>query len=194
MDQTRYKSKSWVIKSRFSFNVRQHGQQQLYLQCCKLNSLQYNRCSFIFTTLLVHTTTPAISAKIPFLYFSHFSPPSSTLICSQNHFYNPHYTPFQFQFYIINFLPLYFWIQPSQQSAPKAFSLPQPFSQLRLPQGNTMKSRKDWHWFNLSLLPQSMTVITGLTTTNSFSLRLIKLVMTGNEDDEDLWWRWLQSE
>ena len=25
-------SKSWVIKSRFSFNVRQHGQQQLYLQ------------------------------------------------------------------------------------------------------------------------------------------------------------------
>ena len=32
MDQTRYKSKSWVIKSRFSFNVRQHGQQQLYLQ------------------------------------------------------------------------------------------------------------------------------------------------------------------
>ena len=94
MDQTRYKSKSWVIKSRFSFNVRQHGQQQLYLQYCKLNSLQYNRCSFIFTTLLVHTTTPAISAKIPVLYFSHFSPPYSTLICSQNHFYNPHYTPF----------------------------------------------------------------------------------------------------
>ena len=96
--------------------------------------------------------------------------------------------------YLINFLPLYFWVQPSQQSAPKAFSLPQPFSQFRLPQGNTMKSPKDWHWFNLSLLPQSMPVITGLTTTNYFSLRLIKLVMTGNEDDEDLWWRWLQSE
>ena len=40
--------------------------------------------------------------------------------------------------------------------------------------------------FNLSLLPQSMTAITGLTITDSFSLRLIKLVMTGNEDDEDL--------
>ena len=31
-----------------------------------------------------------------------------------------------------------------------------------------------------------MTVIAGLTTTNSFSLRLIKVVMTVNEDDEDL--------
>ena len=30
--QTRYPSKIWAIKSRFSFKVRQHGQQQLYLQ------------------------------------------------------------------------------------------------------------------------------------------------------------------
>ena len=40
--------------------------------------------------------------------------------------------------------------------------------------------------FSLSLLPQSMIAITGLTITDSFSLMLIKLVMTGNEDDEDL--------
>ena len=33
MGQTRYPSKIWVFKSRFSFKVRQHGQQQLYLQC-----------------------------------------------------------------------------------------------------------------------------------------------------------------
>ena len=32
MSQTCYKSKSWVIKSQFFFNVRQHGQQQVYLQ------------------------------------------------------------------------------------------------------------------------------------------------------------------
>ena len=33
MGQTRYPSKIWVFKSHFSFKVRQHGQQQLYLQC-----------------------------------------------------------------------------------------------------------------------------------------------------------------
>ena len=31
MSQTCYLSKSWVFKSHFSFKVRQHGQQQLYL-------------------------------------------------------------------------------------------------------------------------------------------------------------------
>ena len=32
MHQTRYPSKRWVFKSRFSFKIRQHGQQQLYIQ------------------------------------------------------------------------------------------------------------------------------------------------------------------
>ena len=32
MGQTRYLSKSWVFKGRFSFKLRQHGQQLLYLQ------------------------------------------------------------------------------------------------------------------------------------------------------------------
>ena len=32
-----------------------------------------------FTTLLMHTTTPAISSKNPFLYFSQLSPPFSSL-------------------------------------------------------------------------------------------------------------------
>ena len=35
------------------------------------NSLENRRCSFIFTTLLVHTMTPKISTKNPFFYFSH---------------------------------------------------------------------------------------------------------------------------
>ena len=46
----------------FSFKVRQHGQQQLYLQ--------NGRYSFIFTTLLVHITSTTVSTKNPFLYFS----------------------------------------------------------------------------------------------------------------------------
>ena len=33
MGQTRYPWKGWVFKGNFSFKVRQHGQQQLYLQC-----------------------------------------------------------------------------------------------------------------------------------------------------------------
>ena len=88
--------------------------------------------------------------------------------------------------YLIFFLHSYFWVKPSQQCAPKIFSLPQPFSQFRLPQWNTKESREDRHCFNLSLLAQSMTVITGLTTTDSFSLRFIKLILKDNEDDEDL--------
>ena len=62
MGQKRYPSKSWVFKIRLSFKVRQHGKQQL--------NLQYKMCwifykmvgsSLIFTTLLLHTTTPASS-------------------------------------------------------------------------------------------------------------------------------------
>ena len=70
MGQTRYPPKSRVFKSRFSFKVGQHLQQQLYLQ---LDSLQNSSCYLIFTTLLVHTTTPKISTKNPFLYFSQLS-------------------------------------------------------------------------------------------------------------------------
>ena len=44
-----------------------------------LNSLQNGKCSFIFTTLLVHTTNATISIKKLFLYFSQFSPPIPVL-------------------------------------------------------------------------------------------------------------------
>ena len=55
-----------------------------------LNSLKNDRCSFIFTILFVHTTTPTICNKNPFFYFCQFSPPYSILTRSQNHLYNPH--------------------------------------------------------------------------------------------------------
>ena len=50
-----------------------------------LNFLQNGRCCFTSTTLLMHTTTLAISTKNSFLYFSQFSTSDSTLTCSQNH-------------------------------------------------------------------------------------------------------------
>ena len=60
----------------------------LYSIQSMLNSLENGRCSFIFTSLVVHTT-PIISTKNAFLYFSQFSSPYSTLTCSQNHPYKP---------------------------------------------------------------------------------------------------------
>ena len=90
MGQTRYSSKSWAFNSRFSFKVRKHGQQKVYLHhkvCWVLQ--EKSRSSFIFTTLIVHTTTSKISTKYPFLCFSKFSPPYSTLTYLQNHLYNP---------------------------------------------------------------------------------------------------------
>ena len=85
--KTCYPSKSWVFKGCFSFKVRQHGQQRLYLQYKQsmLDPLRNGRCSFIFRTHLVHT----ISIKNLFLYFRQFSPPYSFLSCTKNHPCNP---------------------------------------------------------------------------------------------------------
>ena len=47
--------------------------------------------SLIFTTLLAHTTTPTISNKNLFLYFSQFSPSYPTLTCLQNHPWKLHW-------------------------------------------------------------------------------------------------------
>ena len=141
-----------------------------------LNSLQNGRCSFIFVTLFTQTTAHIISTKNLFLYFSQFSPTYFTLTCSQNHPYNPHkYSRF---LYLRNISPLYFHEQPSQQSAPKIVSLPQPFIQFRLRQG----TRKLGSIVETDIILVShfflkvFTVITGLETTDSLSLRLRKLV------------------
>ena len=47
-----------------------------------LNSLKNGRLFLIFTTPLLHTTTPIISIENQFLYFSQFSPPYSTITYS----------------------------------------------------------------------------------------------------------------
>ena len=141
-----------------------------------LNSLQNGRCSFIFVTLFTQTTAHIISTKNLFLYFSQFSPTYLTLTCSQNHPYNPH--QHSLFLYLRNISPLYFHEQPSQQSAPKIVSLPQPFIQFRLRQG----TRKLGSIVETDIVLVShfflkvFTVITGLETTDSLSLRLRNLV------------------
>ena len=142
MGQTSYPSKSWVIKCCFSFKVWQHGQQQLCLQykvcwilCKRLAAF------FLFTTLLLYTTTHAISNKNPFLYFSQFSP--------QNHPCNP--TNNFLPPYLSNFAPLNFSVQPSEQPTPKIF----PYSAIELIQAasrdhETRMSCENWYCFNLS--------------------------------------------
>ena len=147
MGQTRYPSKIWVFKSHFSFNVRQHGQQTM------LNFLQNGRCCFILTNLLVYTTTPPNSAKNPFLYLRQFSPPFLPLLVHKTTLTTlPSSIPQQF----VTF-PIF------------AYSHPNNLYKNIFPtrEQDARVSREDWHCFNLSLFPQSMTVITGLTTTDS---------------------------
>ena len=98
----------------------------LYSIQSMLNSLEIGRCSFIFTSLVVHTT-PIISTKNTFLYFSQFSSPYSTLTCSQNHPYKPTSTPF---LYISAIFHLPFFAYNHLHFLP-----PHPFSQLRVRQG-----------------------------------------------------------
>ena len=84
MGQTRYPSISGVFKSRFPLKLGStvKNNSALFSTQSMLNSLQNGRCSFFLATFLVHATTSKISTKNPFLYFSQFSPPNSTLTCS----------------------------------------------------------------------------------------------------------------
>ena len=126
MGQKRYPSKSWFF--------RQHGQQQLYPQY-KVRWIIYKggRYSFIFTTLLVHTTTLKSPLKIcssTSVNFYHSVPPLHVhkiiFIISNN-------TLFFYTSAILS--PPYFCVQPYQQSTAKTFILPQPFSRFRMHQG-----------------------------------------------------------
>ena len=76
---THQKAESLRVASTSKLDNTVNGQQQLYLRYKKSCILQNGRCFFIFTTVPVHTTTPTISTKNLFLFFSQFSPPYSTL-------------------------------------------------------------------------------------------------------------------
>ena len=80
--------------------------------------------------------------------------------------------------YLCNFSPPSFCVQPSQQSTPKIFSLAQQFCQFRLRQGKRelgVLVRTDTVLFSPFFL-KVWTVIKGLTNTDSLSLTLRKLV------------------
>ena len=125
MDQTRYPSKNWDFKSRFSFEsnsitVNSNTITLSSIQCI-LNSLLNGRCTFIFTTLLMHAITPTSLLIHPSTSVNVHLPISALPVHK-----------------IILTIPTntsYFCVQPSQQSTPKTFSTTQPFSQFRLYQG-----------------------------------------------------------
>ena len=144
-----------------------------------LNFLQNGRCFFLFTILFVLTTTLTISNENPFIYFSQFSTPYSTLTWSQNHPYN------SFPLYLSNF-------SPSNTLHQKLFSLPRLFSHFQA----ASKTREIDSLVRIDTVLISpfffkvQIVITGRTVIDSLSFRLRKLVFW----DSNLWWRCLQSE
>ena len=111
----------------------------------------------------------------PFLYFSQFSPPIPPLLVHKIALTISTSNPFVCTSAIFH-LP--FFVQPSQQSTPKIFSLPQPFFQFMLRQGTRELGslvRTDTVLISPFFL-ELWTVITGLTITDSLSLILRKLV------------------
>ena len=82
-----------------------------------------------FFNLLLHVTTPTISIKNPFLYFSKFSPLYSLLHVHKTIFMIPINTPFPYSSAI--FISLFFRTAIPAISTQKAFSLHQPWKSLK---------------------------------------------------------------
>ena len=132
MGQRRYASKGWIFESRFFFKVKQHGQQQLYLQ--------YNVCWILYKMV----STPSFSRPYLFIQPTLQSPPKNRLSTSVSFHLSiwtllvhkiilaiPTDIPCLYISVVCHLLVL---VQPSQQSKLKMFSLPQPFHQFRLNQ------------------------------------------------------------
>ena len=76
------KGTAFPVKLKLQGNsLKKNIKKESFMQSM-LSSLQNSTCSFIFTTVVVHTTTSTISTNSPFLYFSQFLPPYFTLIYS----------------------------------------------------------------------------------------------------------------
>ena len=143
MGQTRYPSKSWVFKNRFVFEVRQHGQQQLYLQhqvCRMLGAPSFSKSCLCIQSPLQSQTKIFSSTSVNF----HLQ--ILPLLIQKTILTIPTNTAFLCTLAIF---------APTNNLHQKIFSLPQPFSQFRL-RHRTKESCEVWHCFNFSLLPQSM--------------------------------------
>ena len=137
-----------------------------------LNFLRNRRCSFVFTTLLVHTTTPIISTKNCFLYFSQLSAPCSTFTFWQNHPYN-HHSSF---FYRTSFFHLPIFAYNRLTNLHRQY-----FPYLsHLANSECVKGWRNYEVFGRFLISpfffKVWTVITGLAINDFLSLRLRKLV------------------
>ena len=139
------------------------------------NPLRNGRCSFLFATLIVHTTIPTISTKIFDSTSVNIHLPISPLIFNKSIRTIPLTLP---PLYRSNFSPTYFCVQPSEQSTSKIFSVHDLFSQFRLRQRTTELWSLVSKYTALTSLffLKVWTVITGLNITDFLSFRLIKLV------------------
>ena len=126
-----------------------------------LNSLQNDRCSFFFTTLLMHITTPynLYSKSVPLLWSIFISP-------FQPYFFTK--SPLQSPLTIFPSMPQQFFnslfLCTTQHCKSIIISLPQPFSQFRLRQGTRelgSLKRTDTALISPFLLKAS-TIVTGL--------------------------------
>ena len=70
-----YPSKSGSFKNHFSFKVRLNGKQQSVSNTNYAEVYIKQQCSFIFTTLIMHTTTSTSSTKVPFSTLVNFHLP-----------------------------------------------------------------------------------------------------------------------
>ena len=70
MNQTRYPWKSWIV---YTILYNMVNNNSIFNTKYGKRSFKNGKCSFIFTTLLVHTTNSTIFTKEAFLYFSQFS-------------------------------------------------------------------------------------------------------------------------
>ena len=149
---------------------------------------QNGRCSFIFTTILVHTNPYNLQQK--------FVPLLQSVFTSLFHPYLLTKSSLQIPLTLSSsisqqFSPPYFRVKPSQQTSPKIFSLRHPCSQFRLPQGTRELGsivRTNTNLISPFFL-KVWTMISGLTTTNSLYPAVSeKWCIAGSS----LWWRCLQ--
>ena len=130
MGQTRYPSKSWLFKSCFSFNVRQHGQQQLYFQYKVYWIIGVSSFSQPYLWIQLPLQSPPKTFSSTLVNF-HF--PIPPLLVHKIILTTPTNTLFLYTS-ANSHLPIIAYNHPNNLHQKN--SLPQPFSQFRLRQGN----------------------------------------------------------
>ena len=145
-----------------------------------LNSPQNGRYSFIFTTLLVHTTNPTIYTKNLLYYLSQFSPPYSTVTCSQIILQSPKTIPssipqqFLSSFFLRTTIPT---IHTKNIFLPQPFRVRQRTRELESLVGSLLGSLVMTETFFICpFYLKVLIVIAGLMITGSSSLSLAKLM------------------